>query len=118
MYSTPLAMTFVTRLTLQSGDQAALDSIVDDIKTNAERKGAALKGPHSHPPETFSVPQRCRLHADDDREFSSWKYTVFTRELEIHGHDSLARNIASQSFPDSVHIEAEVEQIHGAGRSN
>ncbi|AGB33030.1 30S ribosomal protein S10 [Natrinema mahii] len=111
-------MTFVTRLTLQSGDRAALDGIVEDIKTTAERKGAALKGPHSHPPEKLSVPQRCRLHADDDRHFDSWEYTVFTRELEIHGHDDLARNIASQNFPDSVHIEAEVEQIHGAGRSN
>jgi len=108
-------MTFVTRLTLQSGDRAALDSIVDDIKTTAERKGAALKGPHSRPPEKLSVPQHARLHGDDDRRFSSWKYTVFTRELEIHGHDNLARNIAEQNFPDSVHIEAEVEQIRGVG---
>ncbi|ELZ13153.1 30S ribosomal protein S10 [Haloterrigena salina JCM 13891] len=111
-------MTFVTRLTLQSGDRAALDAIVDDIKSTAERKGAALKGPHSHPPKKHSVPQHCRLHADDERRFSSWSYTVFTRELEIHGHDNLARNIASQNFPDSVHIEAEVEQIRGAGQSN
>ncbi|WP_207590548.1 30S ribosomal protein S10 [Halomontanus rarus] len=109
-------MTFVTRLTLQSGDRAALDGIVDDIKTSAERKGAALKGPHSHPPTNLSVPQHQRLHADDGREFPSWQYTVFTRELEIHGHDSLARNIASQNFPDSVHIEAEVEQIRGMGQ--
>lgn len=111
-------MTFVTRLTLQSGDRAALDSIVDDIKTTAEKKGAALKGPHSHPPEDLTVPQHCRLHADDERRFPSWNYTVFTRELEIHGHDNLARNIASQNFPDSVHIEAEVEQIHGTGSGN
>ncbi|RQG91467.1 30S ribosomal protein S10 [Natrarchaeobius halalkaliphilus] len=111
-------MTFVTRLTLQSGDRAALDGIVDDIKSTAERKGAALKGPHSRPPRKYSVPQHCRLHADDDRRFSSWTYTVFTRELEIHGHDNLARNIASQNFPDSVHIEAKVEQIHSAGREN
>ncbi|AEH38562.1 uS10/mL48 family ribosomal protein [Halopiger xanaduensis] len=111
-------MTFVTRLTLQSGDRAALDGIVDDIKSTAERKGAALKGPHSHPPEKLSVPQHSRLHADDDRQFSSWTYTVFTRELEIHGHDNLARNIAEQNFPDSVHIEAEVEQIRGTGRGN
>ncbi|MCU4741884.1 hypothetical protein OB955_20955 [Halobacteria archaeon AArc-m2/3/4] len=109
-------MTFVTRLTLQSGDRAALDGIVDDIKTSAERKGAALKGPHSRPPTKHSVPQPQRLHADDNRQFSSWEYTVFTRELEIHGHDSLARNIASQNFPDSVHIEAEVEQIHRMGQ--
>ena len=111
-------MTFVTRLTLQSGDRAALDGLVDDIKSTAERKGAALKGPHSHPPEKLSVPQHQRVHADDDRRFSSWTYTVFTRELEIHGHDELARNIAQREFPDSVHVEVEVEQLRGTGRGN
>ena len=107
-------MTFVTRLTLQSGDRAALDGIVEDIKTTAERKGAALKGPHSHPPERLSVPQCCRLHADDDRQFSSWDYTVFTRELEIHGYQTFARDVAGRSFPDSDHVEVEVEQVQGA----
>ncbi|EMA38584.1 uS10/mL48 family ribosomal protein [Halobiforma nitratireducens] len=111
-------MTFVTRLTLQSGDRAALEGIVDDIKSTAERKGAALKGPHSNPPMDMSVPQRCRLHADDERHFSSWEYTVFTRELEIHGHDEFAREVAVRDFPDSIHVEAEIEQIHGAGRGN
>ncbi|GAB3021280.1 uS10/mL48 family ribosomal protein [Natronobiforma cellulositropha] len=109
-------MTFVTRLTLQSGDRAALDGTVDDLKATAARKGAALKGPHSRPPRTLRVPQHCRLHADDERTFSSWDYTVFTRDLEIHGHDEFARTLASRSFPDSVHVEVEIEQIHGMGR--
>jgi len=109
-------MTFVTRLTLQSGDRAALDGLVSDIKEAAERKGAALKGPHSHPPDRLSVPCYQRLHADDDRQFASWEYTVFTRELEIHGYDNFAGNMAERQFPDSVHIEVEVEQIHGMGR--
>ena len=105
-------MTFVTRLTLQSGDRAALDGIVDDIKATAETKGAALKGPHSHPPDRHRVPQYRRLHADDERTFPAWEYTVFTRELEIHGHDDFAREAASREFPSSVHVEAEIEQIH------
>ena len=111
-------MTFVTRLTLQSGDRAALDGVVADIKQAAERKGAALKGPHSHPPERYTVPQYRRLHADDERTFSSWEYTVFTRELEIHGHEGIARNLTERDFPTSVHVEAEVEQIRGVGRGN
>ncbi|ARS91833.1 uS10/mL48 family ribosomal protein [Natrarchaeobaculum aegyptiacum] len=111
-------MTFVTRLTLQSGDRAALDGVVDDIKSAAERKGAALKGPHTHPPETLSVPQHSRLHVDDERQFDTWQYTVFTRELEIHGHAQFARTVASRNFPDSVHVEAEIEQLRGTGRTN
>ena len=108
-------MTFVTRLTLQSGDRDALDGAAGDIKERAEQKGAALKGPHSHPPQTCSVPQPKRLHTDDGRRFSSWEYTVFTRELEIHGREDVAGQIASQRFPDSVHVEVEVEQIHRMG---
>ena len=110
-------MTFVTRLTLQSGDRAALDGIVEDIKHTAERKGAPLKGPHSHPPEKHRVPQYRRLHADDERMFQSWEYTVFTRELEIHGHETVARRVTERNFPESVHVEVEVEQIHGMGRN-
>ncbi|MFC3956855.1 uS10/mL48 family ribosomal protein [Halovivax cerinus] len=109
-------MTFVTSLTLQSGDRAALDGVVGDIKRTAERKGVALKGPHTHPPERFSIPQYQRLHADDDRRLEPWSYTVFTRELEIHGYQEFARSVAGRSLPDSVHVEIEIEQIHGAGR--
>ncbi len=109
-------MTYVTRLRLQSGDRDALDAVVEEIKSAAERKGTALKGPHSHPPRTLSVPQHARLHADDDRRFDDWEYTVFSRAIEIHGQDRLAREIASREFPDSVHIEAEVELVHGMGR--
>ncbi|WP_247731324.1 uS10/mL48 family ribosomal protein [Halovivax limisalsi] len=110
-------MTFVTGLTLQSGDRTALDGVVEDIKHTAERKGVALKGPHSHPPNHLHVPQYRRLCADDERHYDDWSYTVFTRELEIHGHQTFARNVAGRNFPDSVHIEVEVEQIHGMGRA-
>ena len=109
-------MTFVTRLTLQSGDRDALDGCASAIKATAERKGAPLKGPHSRPPRNLSVPQHRRLHADDERSFPSWEYTVFTRDLEIHGHEEVARHVAGRDFPDSVHVEIEVEQIHDMGR--
>lgn len=105
-------MTFVTRLRLQSGDRAALDGVVSEIKADAERKGAQLKGPHTNPPDDLRVPQCRRLHADDGRRFPDWSYTVFTRDLEIHGHDAFARQIATREFPSSVHVEAEVERIH------
>ncbi len=111
-------MTFVTRLTLQSGDRDALDGVVDEIKSAAERKGAALKGPHSPPPTECTTPQYRRLHADDDQQFGTWQYTVFTRKLEIHGHDELAREVAAGSFPSSIHVEAEIERITSAGQGN
>ncbi|KTG10207.1 30S ribosomal protein S10 [Haloprofundus marisrubri] len=101
-------MTFVTKLTFESGDRAVLDDVVTDLKQLLERKGAECKGPHSSPPERLSVPQYRTL--ERGREFSSWSYTVYTRRLEIHGADQIARSVAERSFPDSVHVELEIEQ--------
>jgi len=109
-------MTFVTALRLQSGDRAVLDDVVDDIKRAAERKGAQLKGPHSHPPMKCSVPQYWRLCADDERRLEPWLYTVYTRELEIHGHQDFARSVAEREFPESLRLEVEIEQVRGVGR--
>ena len=106
-------MTFVTKLRLQSGDRPALDRVVDDIRSTCRRKGAQLKGPHSNPPAHHSVPQYKRL--DADTEYGPWKYTVYERELEIHGHDDIAREVAQQAFPESIHVEVEVERVETLG---
>jgi ribosomal protein S10 len=104
-------MPFVTRLRLQSGDRDTLDAVVTDIKETATRKGAELKGPHPKPPTDLRVPQYKR--ADGDDTFDPWTYTVYTRTVEIVGHEDFARSVAGRSFPDSVHISAEVEQVRG-----
>ncbi|AGN00102.1 ribosomal protein S10 [Salinarchaeum sp. Harcht-Bsk1] len=106
-------MTFVTTLELESGDRRALDSVVADIKETVERKGAEFKGPHTPPPETLAVP----LYDDLERggHFDSWSYTVYTRTVEIVGHDELASSIATRSFPDQVHVEADVRSIQQSG---
>ena len=101
-------MTFVTKLRFQSGDRAVLDDTVNDLKRLLERKGADTKGPHSSPPESLSVPQYRRLSPGD--QFSPWKYTVYTRRMEIHGSDRIAGEIAHREFPESLHVEIEVEQ--------
>jgi ribosomal protein S10 len=103
-------MPFVTKLRLQSGDRAVLDSVVADIKAQAERKGAELKGPHPMPPTELRVPQYRAVGGDT---FDPWAYTVYTRTLEIVGHDEFARAVAERSFPDSVHVSAEIEQRRG-----
>jgi ribosomal protein S10 len=109
-------MSFVTRLTLQSGDRAALDSVVEDIRERVSRKGAEMKGPHSAPPERLRVPQYKQPTDDTAAQFDAWDYTVYKREIEIVGHDELAHTIAAGSaFPDSVHVAAEVEQIRSQG---
>ncbi|MDG5777018.1 uS10/mL48 family ribosomal protein [Haloarculaceae archaeon H-GB2-1] len=102
-------MPFVTKLTLQSGDRHTLDDVVDDIKTRAERKGAEMKGPHPQPPADHQVPQMKHLDADGPR-FDPWNYTVYTRTIEVVGHDEFARSIAGRSFPQGVHVSAEIEQ--------
>jgi len=106
-------MTFVTKLLLQSGDRPVLERVVDDMRSTCRRKGAELTGPHSNPPNSYRVPQYKGL--DDDAEYSAWEYTVYERELEIHGHDDLAREVAQRSFPESIHVEVEVERVEPLG---
>jgi ribosomal protein S10 len=107
-------MTFVTKLTFQSGDRAVLDDVVDNLKQLIERKGAECKGPHSAPPEEFSVPQYRSLVPGD--QFASWNYTVYSRRLEIHGNDHIAGRVGHMDFPSSVHVEIEIEQKKPLGQ--
>lgn len=109
-------MTFVTRMLLESGDRAALEDVVGDIKATAERKGVAMKGPHSHPPARLTVPQLKALDAADGRTFPSWDYRVYSRELEIHGHEDFARQVAGRTYPRSLRVEVTVEQVGRLGR--
>jgi len=109
-------VTIVTRLTLSSGDRAALDGVVSDIKASARRKGAQFKGPHSEAPTELSVPQYASLDGDEDDRLDDWSYTVYTRRLEIVGHDALAQEIVDDGFPHSVRAEVELDQVRGAGR--
>ncbi|PSQ44961.1 30S ribosomal protein S10 [Halobacteriales archaeon SW_7_68_16] len=107
-------MTFVTRLRLESGDRAALDAVVSDIKAAAERKGVALNGPHTPPHDTYRVTQHRRLTGEGG-EYDPWAYCVYAREVEIVGHDEFARQVTEREFPDSVRIEASVERRQPAG---
>ncbi len=107
-------MTFVTTLTLTSGNRHTLEDVVGDIKATAERKGAELKGPHPSPPADYRVPQSKRL--DDGETFEPWDYTVYKRTMRIVGHDEVARRTAHREFPDDVHVEVEIEQVTGVGR--
>lgn len=108
-------MTFVTRLTLRSGDRAALDGVVEDIRALARRKGAEIKGPHPETPTELFVPQYKTLDGDTVRQFERWKYTVYGRRIEVVGHDTLPRKILNMGVPSSVHVGVEVEQRRPAG---
>jgi ribosomal protein S10 len=102
-------MPFVTKLALRSGDRPTLDDVVDDIKSRAERKGVELKGPHPQPPTELRVPLSKHLAAEGET-FGNWRYTVYTRTIEIVGHDEFARSVTERTYPDGVHVEAEIEQ--------
>ena len=106
-------MTFVTRLSIQSGDRVVLDQTVDELKQFVARKGAEMKGPHPRPPETIRVPLSKQLDPTGNR-FSAWSYTVYVRDIEIIGHDNVARAVAGWDFPDSIHVAVEVEQVRSA----
>lgn len=107
-------MPFVTKLTFQSGDRDALDRVVDDIKRAAEQKGVELKGPHPKPTTDRHVPQQKTLGPGES--FDTWRYTVYSRDVEIHGNDEFARRVAGDDYPASIHVEADVKQTRGMGR--
>lgn len=104
-------MTTVTRIRLQSGDREALESVVGDIKATCRRKGAELKGPHTDSPVDYHVPLYKRLDGDRTARYDHWSHTVFQRRFEIRGHEEVARTILEWDFPQSVKVEAAVEQI-------
>jgi ribosomal protein S10 len=107
-------MTFVTKLRFRSGDRPALDEVVDDLKRMLERKGADCKGPHSDPPSDYAVPQHRDL-AVGDGLYDPWRYTVYSRRMEIHGSDHIAREVGHMEFPESVRVEIEVEHRSPVG---
>lgn len=106
-------MPFVTRLTLQSGDGELLDSVVSDIKEQAERKGVELKGPHPKPPEYVRVPQY--KGGPSQGTFEPWEYTVYRRLIEIVDHNEFARQVTERDYPSSIHISANIEQYTQSG---
>ena len=106
-------MTFVTTLTFRSGDRAKLDDPVTGLKQRLERKGAECRGPFNDPPEHLTVPRYRSLAPGD--QFESWDYSVYARRLEIHGNDHIARQVGHMEFPDSLHVEIEVEHRKPAG---
>ncbi len=108
-------MTFVTKLTFQSGDRAVLEDTVGSLKELVERKGGQCKGPHTSPVERIRVPQYRTLQPGNT--FSGWDYSVYERRLDIHGAEHIAREIGHREFPDSVHVEIEVEQKKPLGHN-
>ncbi|WP_266075431.1 uS10/mL48 family ribosomal protein [Haladaptatus caseinilyticus] len=110
-------MTFITKILLQSGNRPVLDKVVSEIRSTAERKGADLRGPHSEPPERIRVPQYKTLSGDEGRQFRSWDYTVYTRKVEIVGHNGVSRQVAEMDFPPGIRVEVELEQIQGMGKA-
>jgi ribosomal protein S10 len=106
-------MTFVTKLQFRSGDRTTLDDVVGDLKRRLERKGVQCKGPHSDPPERYRIPQYRNLGAGET--FEEWTHTVYTRRVEIHGSERIAREASTQEFPPGVRVEVEIEQRRPVG---
>ena len=103
-------MPFVTKLALTSGDRGALDRTVTEIKESAARKGVEFGGPHAGQPRQQRAPQSKRLSTTGGR-FADWTYTIYSRTIEIVGHDEFARSVADGGFPAGVHVEIDVEQV-------
>jgi len=106
-------MTFVTKLIFQSGDRAVLTETVDELKQLVERKGGQCKGPHTSPETRLTVAQYQTLQPGDS--FPNWEYSVYERRIDIHGAEHIANEVGHMAFPDSIHVEIEVEQQQPLG---
>lgn len=106
-------MPFVTTVSLQSGDRAALDAVVEEVRETARRKGIELKGPHTAPAIERHAPLYWELQGDSP--FGTWDYAVYERTIRIVGHQEIARQIAGREFPESVRVEVDVERARSAG---
>lgn len=107
-------MPFVTRLVLTSGDRGALEGVVDGLRRSAERKGLDLRGPHTAPPEHYSVPLFKRSPPDDGRRYPAWSYTVYERTLEFTGHDETVRSLLDRAIAEGVRRTVEVSAVRSA----
>ncbi|PSP16879.1 hypothetical protein BRC62_05435 [Halobacteriales archaeon QH_10_67_13] len=47
--------------------------------------------------------------------FDPWRYTVYTRLIEVVGHGEFARALAEREYPDRVHVRADIEQLNQTG---
>lgn len=102
-------MTVRTKLTLESGDRAALDGVVERVRATARRKGADFRGPFDDPPESYSVPIY-RDVSGSGAVWDAWSYTVYRRRIEVDGHDDIAETVLAREFPESVRVQIEMEQ--------
>lgn len=107
-------MPFVTTLRLQSGDRAALDDFVGELRGAAERKGVEFHGPHTSQPETHRVPVY-RQPARAAGRYPPWEYTVYERVIDLAGHDEAVRQVAGRDPPVSIHVEVSVDRVRSVG---
>lgn len=106
-------MAYRTYLELVCGDRHLLDRTVDELQSIADRKGANTVGPHAKPTRELRVPLYKRI--DRPERFSDWRYRVFTREMEIVGHESVARAIAQYPIDRRIKVALSVEEDEVVG---
>lgn len=100
-------MPYRARIELESGDRHALEATVDRLRAVADRKGADVTGPHALPTRTVDVPLY-RDHAATTPR-GTWRYQIYSRKLEIVGHETVTRAIASVDVEPAVAIDFSVE---------
>lgn len=108
-------MPYRATLLLTSGDRSALDRTVDRLRRVADRKGANVSGPHTRPTRELDIPLYKSPRGDET--FDTWRYTVYTRKLEVVGHESVTRAIAAETAHAVVDITLTVTSAEPAESS-
>ncbi|MFP4591481.1 MAG: 30S ribosomal protein S10 [Halobacteriales archaeon] len=100
-------MPYRARFELESGDRGALEATVARLRELADRKGADVTGPHARPTRRVDVPMY--LRHDATAPFRTWRYRVYTRHLEVVGHESVTRAIANVDVDPAVGVSLRIE---------
>ena len=97
------------KIKLRSQDVKELDKSCNEIKSIATRAGVEVKGPITLPTKKFLISTRKTPCGDGSDTYEKWELRVHKRLISIGADDRVLREVMRVKFPESIHLEIELE---------
>lgn len=97
------------KIKLQSQDVTDLDKSCNDIKTIAVKAGVELKGPIPLPTKKLLITTRKTPCGDGSDTYERWELRIHKRLIRIGADDRVLREVMRLKFPESIHLEIELD---------